>query len=278
MVAVRNYYEVSNWFATGTSNNVTGVAWTDGDLIVTAQWVSDQQESSAIVAPTNANLTFTLRQNSPNTGSEADVQIHTAPATSTETAQTITSGRTGATNANGCAVWVLQSANAYVGGFANNNESATTYNPGSGSAMLGIVADWSAAISPATGTTGSGTLTERQDSTDASWGDVWVAEWIGVDAGSDSWGITSYSGGQVAQAFIEISSAVSNELEGFRFEKDHASEAGDWWAAQDTNPTGVNAPFGLRAATVFTGDPASASFKIAGYRRVGDTIWDGPPT
>lgn len=271
------YYEVSDWMATGTTNNVTGVAWNDGDLICTAQWVSDQGSGTAISAPTNANLTFTQRQNTTETGAAVDVQIHTAPATSTETAQTITSGRTGTTNANGCGVWVLSNHGGYVGGFASNAESAQSYNPGAGSIMLGMIGDWSDAISPTTGLTASGTLTEREDTSNASWGAVWVGDWNDVSAGSDSWGIQAadYSGSQVAQAFIEVGTGLSNELEGFRFEKDTAAEAGDWWAAMDTNPTDVDAPFGLRAATVFTGDPPSGTFKIDSYRRAGTSEpWD----
>lgn len=208
-IAVRNFYEVSNWYATGTSNDVTGCAWESGDVVVVAQYVSDDN-SVSLVAPTNANLTFTLRNSQTSSGtSNAQVRIYTATAGSAQTSQTITSGRSGLTNANGACVWVLSGADAYVGGWANGNESTTTYNPGSGSAILYMCADWNAAGGALTATTNSGTRTEREDSVNGSWGSMFVHDWIGVSSGSSSWGITSYTGLKVAQVGIEISEAAA---------------------------------------------------------------------
>lgn len=208
-ITVAGYYEVSNWYATGTSNNVTGVSWSSGDVIVVAQYVSDDN-STDITAPTNANLTFTLRQAVDSSGtSNAQVDVYTATAGSPQSSQTITSGRSGLTNANGAAVWVLSGADAYRGGFANGTESATSYTPLADSVVCYIMADWNAAGSTRTGTTGSGTRTEREDSIDGSWGGVWVGEWLGTTNTSQTYGLSSYTGMKVAQVAVEITAAAA---------------------------------------------------------------------
>lgn len=262
-----------------TPQSVSSLSWNEDDVIVV---VSDiEGANSSLGAPTNANLTFTARQTQDNgSANDSEIRAWTAKAGSTQSTQTVQATRSAGSGSWRMQVWVLRGVDDYTGGWANLNESATAYNPSAGSVIIYAHSDWNATAAGRTPETNSGTVTERIDSQASGIMTTYACEWVGVNAGSDNWGVTSYSGMQIAQLGLEITegAVLSTELEGFRFEKDNAAEGGDWWAVQDTNPTGVDGAFGLRCATVFTNDPGSASFKIAGYRRVGDTFWDGPPT
>jgi hypothetical protein len=64
-----------------------------------------------------------------------------------------------------------------------------------------------------TGTTASGTLTERRDA--GTTYTQWVGDWVGTTAGTQSFGITSYAGTKVGEVFIEVLATASTVNSGF---------------------------------------------------------------
>lgn len=204
-IAVRGYYEVSDWMATATSAPVTGVGWTSGDVIVVAGWLSDV--SATVVAPTNANLTFTSRLSAGSAGLGVSY-IYTAKSTSTETSQTIAGGRTGSTNAVGSGVWVLSGADDYTAGATSNRtddgENPQSMTVSAGSAVIGVMADWNATGTGSTGLTGSGTQTDREADVDGTYGGVWAGGWVGTASGTFDFGVDDYTGFSHSQCYAEI--------------------------------------------------------------------------
>ncbi len=207
-IAVRGWYK-NDYTSTSNPNSTSGVAWENGDMIVVCMALSDGS-SADISAPTNANLTFTQRELITNTsGQECEFSIHTAPATSTESSQTITAGYSAGTKVVTQGVWVLSGADDYVASGNGRDENGFSYNPSSGSCMIYFAGDWNTGNSGRVGETNSGTLTERADEDDGTWIGVWAGEWVEVDAGTDTWGITSYSGWRVTHGYVEISASAA---------------------------------------------------------------------
>ena len=203
--SIRGYYEVADWFTEGDPNNVTGVAWEDGDVIVVI--AGDEDGEGDVWAPTNANLTFTQREHEA-TGSECVIGVWTTTATSTETGQTITGGSSWGFHSNGRGVWVIGGADAYEQSAQNRTEDDIELTSVlSGSVVIYGLFDWNAGLSPRTQGTATGTPTKRFDDDDGASYGVWGGDWVGVDAGTDRFGITSYAGIKACHAAVEISAA-----------------------------------------------------------------------
>lgn len=271
---------------TNTTLDVTGVSWSNGDFIVVWSGGENAQDVQP-GTPTNANLTFTSRQDQTSGDWQVSTaRLSTAPATSTESSQTI--AVSGGSGVGGSVVWVLSPGAgetfAYGGGWGNSNSSATTYNPSANSLIFYGHADWNASSNNDTATmlTASGTPNWRARGSDGGGGTwAWFAgDYNGVSAGSDTWGCSTYSGMQTRQVGVEVTATItlSSDQEGFRFREDSGNEATPTWlAAQDTNITGraAETTTGVRVIVDYTGDPPSEAPKLQ-YRKVGDaaTEWE----
>lgn len=203
-VSVSSFAAVANWFATASPATVTGRAWNSGDVVVVVG--GSENGDTTLSTPTNANLTFTLRAsaNNPTTPEDdATAFLWTAVAGSSQTAQTISVAAAGGQSF-GFGVWVLPGAS---GSFANASgdltESAFTFTPTADSAVIYAHFDW-AATTGKTITAGTGTATERADFGDGSNYGGYLGDWVNVTASSASFGISSYTGVQIARVMIEI--------------------------------------------------------------------------
>jgi hypothetical protein len=206
-LSVANFYQPANWNATGSAaRDITGVAWSAGDIIVIVG--GTENAGTTLGNPTNANLTIGVPKASVTVGggNEATCYVWASnAAASSQTAQTIAVTISNGLARGGIAVWVITgSPTGVANAAANNTEAAFTVNTSAGSVVVYGFFDWSANTTDQTLTTGSGTPTERMD-----WGDGvnyggYGGEWVGVSAGSQSWGVTSYTGTTVAHAVIEV--------------------------------------------------------------------------
>lgn len=209
-IAVRGYYEVSDWMSSAKSNPVTGVAWSTDDVVVVAAWVSDS--GSTLTVPTNANLTFTQRAVTTSSG-EAPCHIYTAKAASTQSSQTIASGYSGGNNDGGTGVWVFSGADDFAtGGMLDSeveSEIPISLTVSAGSAVVDIVTDWNTTAGPWTGETGSGSLTEREDTQDTN-GGVWAADWVDTSSGTFDFGVDDYTGMHSTACAVEITATSAS--------------------------------------------------------------------
>lgn len=249
---------------------VSGIDWLTGDTIVVVA-TNESDLNGDISDPTNANLTFTDRESvADSSASESETHMWSAVAGSDQTSQSISVSHT-AGEACPVGVWVLRGVGAFDSGFATRAESAQSLTTTAGGIVVVFIADWNATAAGRTGTTGTGTLTERWDEQSAFTVTVWGGEWVVTDAGTDAYGITSYSGMAATQVGCFFPSGVTKEQEGFRFRADSGVESNPTWeAAQDTD---VSLPAettkGLRVLIDFVGDPPSGAPKLQ-YRLVGD--------
>lgn len=202
-LSIAGYYQPSNWFEQSTATrNITGVAWSSGDIIVVVGVTEDNTRT--LTAPTNANLTFT-QQVASATANECKVYIWTATAGSSQTSQTIASTISASGSHGGLAVWVITGSPT---GIANatlaSNETAASITAASGDVVIFLLGDWNATTPTKTPATGSGTATERIDTGNGSTYGIWAAEWVGTAAGTFSFGPNNYTGLKAMQASIRV--------------------------------------------------------------------------
>lgn len=272
--AVRGYYAVSDWTAT-TAQNLTGVAWNDGDLVVVIQGVQDGD--GTLAAPTNANLTFTEYLNYGDSAFYAGIRVNVAEATSTETAQTISLGIAGGTKQHGGAAWVIQDALG-VQNFDWRRDSTGDGRPMSmgpaldGSVVIYTMFDWEAAT-PGTGLTNTGTFTERTDFDGSNWS-VWTGDWEDVDPGPDEWGVSSYAAPRPTHAAIEITGVpAAGAVQGIG----DVSAAVTVSATANTTVSGV-ADVSLAVSATATGSAGAVVSGIADVTVAVDAAADGTCT
>jgi hypothetical protein len=200
-IAVASFSQVANWFDEPATASIAGLSWNSTEVVVVVG--GKEHGLNTLAAPTNANLTFTQRVMQRTDANESVAAIWTAVAGSSQTSQTIQ-----ITDANaqhyGFAVWVLSGAS---GSFANASggltEAGFTFTPTAGSAVIYGCFDW-AATSGKTIATGTGTATERVDTTNGTSYGIYLGDWVGVTASSTTFGVTSYTGMQVAHGVIEV--------------------------------------------------------------------------
>ena len=206
-----SYAEVSDWFSTTWSKEITGVDWNDGDKIVVFGGLENSTGGTpTIQTPTNGNLTFSLITNVDTGNNESPVWFWYADANSNQTNQTITANSTSG-KAGGFAVWVIRggASGAVAWSVGNATESAHTRAAAAGSAILYGCGDWNANQSNQTITTGTGTGTEQTDDGDGSSWAVNTADWIDTTTTSADYGLSSYSGMQVQHIAIEIEASAT---------------------------------------------------------------------
>jgi hypothetical protein len=207
MATVNSWSDVADWFSSTTPRNITGVSWNDGDMIIA--WGANEGEGGLVNAPTNANLTFTLRDSSTGGTSESESYIWSAPATSTETSQTIACSSNSNGNFGVC-VWVLRPGTDKVFEIGNSHNNRDESSPPSLSVSADSIvcyggADWNATNPPGkTPATGSGTSTERLDQGNGASYAQYVADWVGTSATSTTFGPNNYTSLKIAEVALEI--------------------------------------------------------------------------
>jgi hypothetical protein len=213
-LSVASYTQVSNWENQAQNQpSITGVSWSAGDAVVVLVHTYDGTVTSTSV--TNANLTFSLATSAATGGSaESYAYIYTAIAGSSQTGQTIALNWGGTITIRGGAAAIVVTGNP--SGFANassaQNEAAFSKTVSAGSVCIYAHTDFNV-TSGKTGTTGSGTYTERRDAgTNYT---VYIGDWVGTTAGTQSFGITSYAGTKVGEVFIEVLDAAATVNSGF---------------------------------------------------------------
>jgi hypothetical protein len=196
-------WDVTALDTTTTPKTIASLSWSSGDIIVIVGVVGNDQ--ATLPVPTNANLTFTqATATAGGGGSEGRFYIWTATAGSSQTGQTIQGTRTVFTEQWGFAVWVVAGSSAgTTNATSNRTEAAISRTVSAGSLVIYAFDDWNAAVTDQTITTGSGTATERADS-NASGHGWYFGDWLGVSAGTFSFGVTSYTGLTVSHGCIEV--------------------------------------------------------------------------
>jgi hypothetical protein len=189
------------------TRDITGCAWGAGDKIVVFNWTSSAPTTCS--APTNANLTFTPVAGATATPASGEANFYTWEATATglQTNQTITLNRALSSGQIGGIVHVISGGGSIVQADWNRTEAAFSKTVTVGSVVLYGAVDWNLASAGKTITPGSGIATERLDSTDSVNGayTLYAGDWVGVSAGTFSFGITSYTNWIATHAFVEIS-------------------------------------------------------------------------
>ena len=245
-VSVVSFNATSTLQTNTTPKTVTGLSWSSGDVIVVAGGC--EASTGVMGTPTNANLTFTLRQSVTDGGSnESPAWVWTAVAGSAQSSQTISAAKTGfASVVWGFGVWVLTGTDDYATGFSSRSESAQSLTTSTGSAVVFWLSDWNASNPPdKTPSTGSGTATERLDAGNGSNWAHWAADWVGTTAGTTTYGPNNFTSLQVGQVAVEITAAAG---------------------ALPITPTGASVSVGAGTLTVAAGavavTPAGASVAV----------------
>jgi hypothetical protein len=194
------------------TKTVTGQSWSLGDVVVVKALIDGSDVSIGV--PTNANLTFSQAVDTGDVGSTEDrTYIWTATAGSSQSGQTISVDRGATTRQWHFDATVITGSPDGVGvSFGNRDESTTNLTVEAGSVVLYMGADWNNSAAGRTGATGSGTLTERADSTGEAGVHYtyWSGDWVDTAAGTFAFGITSYTSWKCAQAAVEITAGGTN--------------------------------------------------------------------
>lgn len=198
------------WFTTGSTETISPVSWDSGDYIVVIAMTEDTGVTFTGIS--NANLSFSLISGAALTtgGSECWIQCWYAQAGSTQTSQTITLTKSSSGSTGGGYAFVVSGSTAPTGGANSRTESAMSINPPTGALVIWACADWSANNSNQTPTTNTGTSTEHQDLTDTSRYAVNINSWLGVTTGTDSYGVTSYTGIKASQVIFWLPASGSS--------------------------------------------------------------------
>ena len=207
-VSVASFNQVADWFVSTSPRTITGLSWNTGDVIVVVGGV--ENNDITLSTPTNANLTFTLRASQTSGGAgEAGIYVWTAVAGSSQTGQTVSLARSAAVQQFGFAVWVCPGGSgSFANASADLTEAAFTFTPTADSLVIYGYFDWNATTGK-TITAGTGTPTERADFGNGATYGGYLGDWANVAASSASFGITSYTGVQIARGRIEILAAAA---------------------------------------------------------------------
>lgn len=208
--SVAQYAAVANWYSTASPITVPGLGWANGDVIVVG---GGNSGNFTMGVPTNANLTFTQVQGFPGQAGDSACYLWKAKAASAQSGQTISCVPGGTVEA-GMGVWVCTGANdvGVSGGNQHTGITGLSLNVAAGSLVCMFLSDWQTGNNPVTGTTGSGTHTERRDDDDgATWGQ-WAGDWVGTAAGTFVFGIldADYVGMFPSQAAVEVTAGVAS--------------------------------------------------------------------
>jgi hypothetical protein len=200
----------SAWNVTTSPKTFTGLAWTAGDVIVVVG--GNENATFTISNPTNANLTFGAAKASILTSGAAEctAYVWAATAATSQTGQTVSV--TGSTGGHwGVACWVFTgTSGSTANASANRTEAGFTFTPTAGSAVVYFFGDWNANVTNQTLATGTGTGTERADSSDPSTWGWYVGDWVGVTATSTTFGVASYTGLLVGHVVLEILASATS--------------------------------------------------------------------
>ncbi len=208
-LAVAQFTANGTWFSSG-SKTVTGVNWAAGDWVI----VFGAMESSsprALTDPTATGLTFSKASTAdPNSSAECEAGFWVAQAAASGSSVTVTQGVDGGTLNHGLAVWVISGGATSVTGITGSTTEANfSQTVAAGDAVIVALADWNATNPPGkTPATGSGTATERFDTSDGSSYSVWGADWVGTSAGTFSFGPNNYTSLKVAQVGVRVIAPV----------------------------------------------------------------------
>lgn len=259
-LSVLSYTNIgTGWFSSTSPRSTTGLAWSSGDRIVVI--AGTENTSVTLGAPTNANLTFPAAHASSTSGTECEIHVFSAVAGSAQTGQAVAMTGTGG-HWGHCVLVIAGGANGVANAIANLTESSISRTVAAGSIGIHAVMDFNATNPPGkTPLTGSGTALERLDQGNGTTYAQWVATWVGMSAGTFSFGPNSYTSLQVAQAFIEITdtgAAGTNAAAG------HASSTGAASSATTLiKPSGGNASATGAAANATTTIKPSAAVAAA---------------
>lgn len=195
----------SNIFNTTSPSTVTGLSWSSGDIIVVIGGSEDA--ATTLNNPTNANLTFGAASSSQtgSGGSECSFYVWQTTAGSSQASQTISCTRGGSVGNFCIMVWVITgSPTGTANATSNRTESTFSLTVSAGSVVCYGFFDFNAAAAGRTLATGSGSGTERTDQSDTTSYNVYGGEWVGVSAGTTSFGVTSYTSLKVSHGAIEV--------------------------------------------------------------------------
>jgi hypothetical protein len=287
------YSQPSDWFyGSGTARNITGVAWSSGDIIVVIGVTEDN--SRTLTAPTNANLTFTQRVTPGNTGNECKTYCWSATAGSSQTGQTIAATISASGSHGGIAVWVVTgSPSGVTGGVTNYTESALSIAVGAGDIVCYAFADWNATTPGKTPATGSGTATERVDTGNGSTYGVYMADWVGTSSGTFSFGPNNYTGLKSSQIALVVQAPTSSDTNAaaevatttatansgtVNVDTDAGSASAIATAYDATVSTSVDATAGLASATAAAQDATTTVSVDAGSASATTTALDATTT
>ncbi len=257
------YYGPSNWFETGdTSRDVTGVAWSSGDIIVALGITEDA--SRTFSTPTNANLTFTQQVTPGSTANECKTYCWTATAGSAQTGQTIAATISNSVHIGGVAVFVVTgSPSGTTGGVTNYTESNLSITVAAGDVVCYALGDWNATTPTKTPATGSGTATERVDTGNGSNYGVWAADWVGTSAGTFSFGPNNYTGLKSSQIAIVVQAPTSSDTNANATVATTTATANSGTVNVDTDAGSASATATAYDATVSTSVDATAGLASA---------------
>lgn len=203
-ISVASYTQTAWNTSTSPKSTPATQAWSSGDRVVVVSKMENGNGNFG--APTNANLTFGAAVTSQDTGNglECAISMWVATAGSSQSGQTISATRTSTAVEWGFEVWVITGSPTGTANITSNfTEGTISRTVSASSIVIYTFADWSAAASNQTGATGSGSMTERADSNSSNYG--WGSyDWVGTSAGTFNFGVTSYTGLQIAHAIIEI--------------------------------------------------------------------------
>lgn len=198
-------YTASSFTATTSPRTVTGQSWSAGDVLI-VEGIGENNVVDLNV-PTNANLTFYLVEEFAS-ASDAYAGLAFAVAQSDQTGQTISVTNAGAaTESWGFSLKIVHSDNGWLGTDhwdINQTESAFSFAVELNSFVSLSLADFAAAGTSSTPTTGSGSATERADSFSAGAYGWFNADWSGTSSGTFSWGRNTYASMTVVQTLLVL--------------------------------------------------------------------------
>jgi hypothetical protein len=191
-----------------TSPQTVATTWSAGDIVVVA--VIGANNTQDFGTPTVTGLTFNSLGSAgpPGNGSDSDAVIEcwaSSAAAAGGSGNVSVTRSVGNNSSWGMSVWVVTGGPSGVGtAVINLTESANSLTVGAGSVVVYAFSDWNADGASQTISTGSGTATERDDAAYAGSYSAFSGDWVGTSAGTYSFGVTSYSGLQVADFAVEI--------------------------------------------------------------------------
>lgn len=202
------FFAPANWTAT-TSPRTVVATFATGDEVIVFGAIEGGGAGISLATPTGTGLTFSLVTSNTGAG-ECASYLWRAVAASAGTGVTISSVKAGAGAAGICA-WVRPgTAASRITLTANLTEAGYSQAVAAGDDVIVAHADFLASAATKTISTGSGTATERVDvQASSTTYSIWGGDWQGTAAGTFTFGITSYTGTQVAKVGIVLKPPAS---------------------------------------------------------------------